>query len=155
MLQIDESFAPLQSVEVRSALDAPQKGKAPGPDGYVVEIYRNLPRLLDLIAQLYNIAAATARIPLHMRKLTIAQPDKPSRNPELCKSTRPASLPCVLAKALEVTVLRRMQCNLERGLDCRQHAYRQSRGTETHLVEIFDSMKEARDRGRYFFVARR
>ena len=88
-----------------------------------------------------------------MRKLAIAPLDKPLKYPELCKSKRPVSPLCVLAKALELAVLHRMQGELERGLGARQYAYRQGRGTETHLLEFYDFVKEANDQDWRIYVA--
>ena len=150
---IKDRYLPIQSVELKRALKALQKGKAPGPDGFVVEIYQNVSCLHKLIVNLFDIILSTGNIPLQLRKLTIVPLDKPLKNPEHCKSKRPVSLLCVLAKALEVVVLHRMQNSLEQGLDGRQYAYRQGRGTETHLLEFFDFVKETRDKGCYVYVA--
>ena len=119
------------------------KKKAAGPDGYPAEVYQQLSSALRPLRDLFNVILSTGHIPLPMLQLHIVPPDKPNKDPEKCKAKRPISLLNTLSKMLEVMVLARMMNAPGRELDGRQYAYRPDRGTEAHLVEFHDYVREA------------
>ena len=88
-----------------------------------------------------------------MLRVVMVPLDKPHKDPERCRSKRPISLISVLSKLLETVVLRRMIGELESKLDPNQYAHRRERGTEMHLLEFHDFVREARDAGLYTYVS--
>ena len=148
-----EDFKPFSAVEVYRAIHGLQKRKAPGPDGYMAEIYQNLPDTLPPLKDLFNLILTTGSIPLPMLKLHIVPLDKPQKNPEECGSKRPISLLNILSKALESLVLLRMVNSAGMEIDGRQYAYRSNRGTETHLTEVLNFIQAAKQRNERVYLA--
>ena len=138
-----EPFVDFSVVEVREALYSLAEGKAAGPDGLVVEVYQNLPCVIEPLAELFSIILKVGGLPLSMLKLTIAPLDKPNKDPEECGSKRPISLLNVLSKTLEAAILHRIMQEIESTLAERQYAYKRHRGTEAQLTEFHDFVREA------------
>ena len=60
---------------------------------------------------------------------------------------------CSVSKILEEVVLHRMLPALEPTLGLRQFAYRQERGTEFHLLELYDFATKAEREGKQVYIA--
>ena len=123
------------------------KKKAAGPDGYMAEVYQNLPSVLKPLQDSLNIILETGKLHLLTPKLHIAPLDKPHRDPEECSSKRPISFLNTLPKVLETLVLARMVNSAEMHLDGRQYAYHPDRGAKTQLTEFRDFAREAESNG--------
>ena len=149
---IPTTFDKFSLMEVHKAVHGMSKRKAAGPDGFVIEVYQNLPGILAPLRQLFNLIMDTGSLPLPMLKLHIVPLDKPLKDPEECSSKRPISLLNTLSKVLESMVLTRMINMTGMNLDGRQYAYRPHRGTETHLIELHDFVRTAQDRGEYIYL---
>ena len=91
----------------------------------------------------------TGKLPGPLVQIYLVLLDKPRKPPELCNSKRPISLISLIAKMLEATVLNRLMEQLELGLDECQYAYRRERGTEHHLLEMSDFVRQMRSQNRF------
>ena len=151
--QMTGQYEPIREVEVSRAILGLTKKKAAGDDGMVAEVFQGLPCLLKPLTRLFNLILHTGRIPYPMLKVIMVPLDKPRRNPEECRSKRPISLIPVLSKIMEGVILHRLMLRWESRLDAHQYAYRRERGTEMHLLELSDFVREARDRGQYVYIA--
>ena len=87
-----------------------------------------------------------------MLRPLIAPSGKPRAVPVLRRSKSPISLICALSKAREMAVLHRIKVKVEMELDGRQYVYRTSRGTETHLTEFHDFVREAQMAGLCVYI---
>ena len=146
-------FEAFRGVEIAKAIQGLGKGKAPGPDGVTAELLRGLPALEKGICSLLTCIVRSGNFPQPLLQLYVTPLDKPGKDAEACASKRPISLISVLAKLLETAILNRILPRIEPQLDGRQYAYRRARGTELHLLEIFDFISEAGERGDYVYVA--
>ena len=145
-------FEPVLEVEVKKAIAMMARKKAAGDDGLVAELFQNLPCLLRPVTSLFNMILQQGRLPYQMLRVVMIPLDKPHRDPEQCRSKRPISLISVLSKALEAVVLHRILGRLEGGLDPGQYAYRRERGTEMHLLEFHDFVRESRGAGNFTYI---
>ena len=135
------------------ALQSPAPKKAPGPDGLMADLFRSPPSLVKPITVLFNVILRAGHFPASLLRLYAILLDKPKRPPDQCRSKRPISLISVLSKALETVILNRIMVVLEDKLaDC-QYAYRHSRGTEHHLLEMADFAREMRTQGEWIYIA--
>ena len=101
------AFDPVYSEEVSNAVWSLASNKAPGPDGYPVDIFRYIPNTYAVLAQLFTTVIRTGHSPARLLDLFIIPFDKP-RNPEAGPAPkRPISLICSLAKVLEAAALHR------------------------------------------------
>ena len=147
------TFEKFKEVEVLKALDGLARGKAPGPDLLPVELFQRLPCLLGPLTQLFNCIVESGRFPQKMAKVFIVPLDKPNKDATLCGSKRPISLICVAAKLLEATVLQRLLPNLEGTIDPDQYAYQRDKGTEFHLLRVYDFICREIQKGRFVYLA--
>ena len=92
-------------------------------------------------------------MPVDLLRPYVIPIDKPGKDPASCKSKRPISLICALAKALESVACNRMLPLLEPKLNRAQYAYRRARGVEFHLLELHRFLQDATCRGRYVYLA--
>ena len=150
---VREPFDTFSATEVYKAVHGLSKKKASGPDGFMVEVYQNMPGVLPPLRQLFNLVLETGHLPLPMLKLHIVPLEKPQKDPEECGAKRPISLLNTISKVLESLVLVRMINGADMDLDGRQYAYRPHRGTETHLTEFHDFVREAYNKGERIYVA--
>ena len=149
----EEEFLPFNDTEVYRAVRSLAKKKAAGPDGFPAEVYQQLPGVLRPLRELFNLIIKTGHIPLPMLQLYIVPLDKPNKDPEECKNKRPISLLNTLSKALEALVLGRMAQEQGMEIDGRQYAYCPDRGTEIHLTEFHDYVREAAAKREHTYVA--
>ena len=120
-------FSEFSSAELEKAIRGLARKKAARQDGYMTEVYQNMPSLWEPIRQLCNRILTTGRLPLPIVTVLIVPLVKPSRDPELRRSKRPVSLITALSKELETAALRRMMEQIENMLITvnteRKHAY--------------------------------
>ena len=86
--------------EVKSALEDMKNGKSPGPDGIVVEIYKNVPEniLLPLLLELYNSILKTGKFPSRWCNAIICPLYKGKGSVQDLNSYRGISLTNVISK---------------------------------------------------------
>ena len=133
-MQVKGKFDLFSQLEVSRAIGGLAGGKAPGPDMLPVEIFRHSPCLLRPLTDLFNCIVGRGRFPARLARLYIVPLDKPNKEAHLCKSKRPISLICVVAKILEAIALHRLMRELEATLDPCQYAYRRERGSSTGVL---------------------
>ena len=104
----DPDFRPVRVVEVAKAVGGLAPNKASGPDGYSIDIYKNLPQIFLLLAGLFTAILLTGHFPIRLLDLTLIPFDKPGKPPEDHTAKRPIALTCATSKILEVIVLNRL-----------------------------------------------
>ena len=143
----------VREVEVRKAIGGLAGKKAAGLDGLVAEVFQNMPCLIRPLTRLFDGILETGRMPQKMLQVVMIPLDKVGRDPERCGSKRPISLIPVVSKVLEAVILHRLLSRFESCLEPCQYAYRRERGTEMHLLDLTDFIREARNRGQYAYLA--
>ena len=89
-LQIDGGIT---AGEVMQAIKSMQSGKAGGPDGFSIEIYKEFAvKLAPILSQLYQDIFEQRRLPQTMTQAIISVLLKKDKDPLLCGSYRPISL---------------------------------------------------------------
>ena len=151
--QMTGEFSEFREVEVVKAASCLKTGKAPGPDGVPAEVFQKLTTLWGPLRLLFNCIMRTGVIPVQMLRVYLVPLDKPGRDPELCSTKRPISLICAVAKILEALVHHRLLPLFEPNFAAGQYAYRRERGTEMHMLELFDAAAAARARGDFVYLA--
>lgn len=87
-----------------------QCGKAPGPDGLLIEFYKVLsPRLVPILKQVFDKAFSAGHLPHSFLEAYISVILKKDKNPLLCSSYRPISLLCCDYKILTKILSSRLQ----------------------------------------------
>ena len=142
----------VMAVEVAKAIRGMTSGKAPGPDGFPTEIYKNLPALIPVLARLTNLIYATGVFPKLLRRVFLVPLVKPGKDPHKVESRRPISLLCTAVKIIESILYHRMLPLAEPRLSPAQYAYRRDRGTEMCLVEMMDMLHRALRRRRFCYL---
>ena len=99
---------PLREVEMIKAIRGLAKKIAAGPDGYPVEVLRNLPAALPVILQFFRRILAAGGMPVDLLRLYVIPHDEPRKDPASSGLKKPISLICALSKAMESLVLNRM-----------------------------------------------
>lgn len=96
---------PLTLEEITNAIKSSQTGRAPGPDGFPIEFYREFsPKLTPILKSVYDESLANGKLPQTLTQATISVLLKKGKDPLQCSSYRPISLLCcdykILTKAL-------------------------------------------------------
>ena len=146
-------FAEFREVEIIKAIEDLSKDKTPGADAIPAAIYKTLSWLTPLIRRLLTSMVRSGCVPKPLLEIIIVPIDKPGKNPHLCESKRPISLINVIMKVAEIAVYNRVIHTIEPDLDPAQHAYRRSRGTETHMAALCNTLQEALTTQKYAYVA--
>ena len=144
---------PVREVEVRKAIGGLAGKKAAGLDGLAAEVFQKTPCLIRHLTQLFNGILETGRMPQKMLQVVMIPLDKAGRDPERCGSKRPISRIPLVSEVLEAAILRRLLGRFESCPEPCQFAYRRERGTEMHLLDLTDFIREARNRGQYSYLA--
>ena len=152
-VRVHGTFQLIRQVEVRRAIHSMSSNRAPGPDDVQAELFKNTPCLLEPVRRLLNSIMVSGNFPRPMLQLYIVPLDKPGKDASSCKAKRPISLICVVSKILEAIVLARLTRLLGGGLDGAQFAYRRERGTELHLIRLYDSICSELENGRFVYLA--
>ena len=139
-------------IEVTKAIRSLNLRRAPGPDGFPLEVYRSLPALLPITTRLINLVYATGRFPRVLRRIHLVPLMKPGKDPHQVSSRRPIALLNTVIKITEAVIHHRMLQVIEPRLNKVQYAYRRERGTEMCLAEIMDTANRALVRGRYVYL---
>ena len=143
---------PIRLQEMLLAIAHLPTGKAPGPDGFPVEIYKHLPVLRPYLLALLNAMYETGEIPKELRRIYVAPITKPGKAPRDPNSKRPISLINTIMKIMEGILYQRLLPIIEPKLSVNQYAHRRQRGTEHHLVSIMDFANRALLRGENVYV---
>uniref|UniRef100_A0A8C5P7R3 Reverse transcriptase domain-containing protein n=1 Tax=Leptobrachium leishanense TaxID=445787 RepID=A0A8C5P7R3_9ANUR len=107
--QAAELLVPFTEEEVRKAVKALPKNKAPGPDGFSNLYYQTFADILiPTLTRLFNHIKTTGVIPPEMLQATIVTLPKPGKPPTSCANVRPISLLNVDAKLYAKLLVSRM-----------------------------------------------
>lgn len=84
---------PIEIADLKAAINCMNSGKAPGPDGLPIDIYKIfrdklMTPMMDMINESFNIC----ELPLSLRSALITLIPKPGKDPTKCGSYRPISL---------------------------------------------------------------
>ena len=91
----DSSFldSALTAIEIGEAIDAMNSGKAAGPDGLPIDIYKKCRgKLITPIKDMLQESYENGRLPLSLRGAVITLILKPNKPANKCQSYRPISL---------------------------------------------------------------
>lgn len=101
---------PFRPTEISNAISAMQSTKAPGPDGYPIEFYKNFStKLTPLILEMFNDLLGTGALPQTLIEASITFIPKPRKDRTQCGSYRPISLLNSDIKILAKTLARRLE----------------------------------------------
>uniref|UniRef100_A0A8C5QA48 Reverse transcriptase domain-containing protein n=1 Tax=Leptobrachium leishanense TaxID=445787 RepID=A0A8C5QA48_9ANUR len=107
--QAADLLVPFTEEEVRKAVKALPKNKAPGPDGFSNLYYQTFADILiPTLTKLFNHIKSTGVIPPEMLQATIVTLPKPGKPPTSCANFRPISLLNVDAKLYAKLLASRM-----------------------------------------------
>ena len=128
---------PFNIVELNHVISTFSSRKAPGKDGFSIEIYKNLPNAtLTLIAKFFDKCITNAYFPLSFkRSITVLIP-KPGADPTNPKAVRPIGLLPVLGKFLEKLILLRLDDWLGSVMSPRQYGFTRGKSTKDALSKI-------------------
>lgn len=85
--------APISTEELNMVIKTVKSGKAPGPDGFTIQYYKNFFPLLSVhITKLYNALGQTTVLPPDALLAHISVILKEGKDPSECGSYRPISL---------------------------------------------------------------
>ena len=102
--------SPISREEVINAIKLMQNGKAPGPDGFCSEFYKEfLGLLVDPLVSMFNDAFSNNQLPQTLREANISLILKKGKCPESCGSYRPISLLNVDRKILAKILATRLE----------------------------------------------
>ena len=146
------SFQPIREQEMILAIEHLSTGKAPGPDGFPVEMYKHLKALRPYLLALLNGIYRTGDIPRELRTIFVVPITKPGKSPKDPGNKRPISLINTTMKILEGILYQRMIPHIEPHLIESQYAYRRQRGTEHHLASLMDHVNRSLIRGENAYV---
>lgn len=100
---------PLSLEEIASAIKLSQTGRAPGPDGFPMEFYKEFSaKLTPILKSVYDEALATGNLPQTLTQATISVLLKKDKDPVQCSSYRPISLLCCDYKILTKILAQRL-----------------------------------------------
>lgn len=101
---------PLTVDEINAAINNLQNHKAPGPDGFPVELFRRFQsRLAPILLSVYKDSLQVGSLPLTLRQASISLLLKKVKDPDLCGSYRPLTLLNVDAKILANALASRLE----------------------------------------------
>ncbi len=101
---------PLQLKEIEDSIKAMQSGKAPGPDGFPVEFYKNnSSQLSPLLFNMFNHSFDQSKLPSSLTQAHITVLLKPDKDALDCNSYRPISLLNVDFKILSKVLASRIE----------------------------------------------
>ena len=100
-------------VAIRKAMESPSIYKAPGPDGYAVDVYRKLPCLTAFLKDLLNLVSKTGVIPKRLRKVYLVPIVKQGEDTHLTVSRRPIAPLCAVSKLIASVIRNRILPTIE------------------------------------------
>ena len=124
---------PFAVEEVRDAISAMRKKKAPGPDGISAEVLQEIcPQIAPTLCQLFNDCLAEGRIPSVWKKANVTILSKgDDKDPLQPKSYRPICLLNVMGKVQEKLICKRIkELRLLHGINDRQYGFTARKSTE-------------------------
>ena len=127
---------PITPEEVSLASKDLPGNKAPGPDKYPSEIYKNCTAIGGTLAELFTKMAEWDCVPAPARRFYIVPLDKAGKDPRKCADKRPIALLSPMMKLLELILARRLLPKLEGKLAEEQYAYQKARSTELLLEDL-------------------
>ena len=142
-----EDKPPLFSnLELESALRSMHTGRAPGPDGILVEQLQHLPRVgKDLLRNELSRYILSGQTPTSWKVSTVVPILKPGKEASKLNSYRPVSLTSVVAKLAERLVLNRIQPLINRLISTEQLGFRPHRSCEDAVAfacqDIFEGLE--------------
>ena len=101
-------FHPIEVGEVAKVALGLAPKKAPGPDGYAADVFKELPSLNLAIAQPFASILSAENCPQRLLDINITPSDKPGKIASDYTAKRPISLICSTSKILESAVLNRL-----------------------------------------------
>uniref|UniRef100_A0A8K9V8C7 Reverse transcriptase domain-containing protein n=1 Tax=Oncorhynchus mykiss TaxID=8022 RepID=A0A8K9V8C7_ONCMY len=105
--------APITKEEIMFAIKNLQNGKAPGPDGFCSEFYKEFHGLiLEPLRDMFNHSFSNDQLPQTLREANISLILKKGKCPESCSSYRPISLLNVDRKLLSKILATRLEDSL-------------------------------------------
>ena len=143
----------IRLVEVIKAVESMSSGKAAGPDGAPVEIYKEMPALWEKLRVLFDCLLEKGVIPAPLLLVHLVPLAKLKKGPENCSSKRQVSLHSPMAKILEAVIHNRLFPRFEPWMEPRQYAYRRGRSTEMHLQELMDFAQNTQRMGWPVYLA--
>jgi hypothetical protein len=129
--------------ELKRALWALKKNKAPGPDGVSNDMLKHLgPRARAALLDLINQSWSTSRVPGCFKHTHIAPVAKRGKPAGLIGSYRPIALMSCIAKLMEKMIARRLTYWLESNnlLSQEQAGFRTRRSTEDQVARIVQTV---------------
>ncbi|XP_058448987.1 uncharacterized protein LOC131428946 [Malaya genurostris] len=146
--------APISAEELTYAL-AQGKGKSAGEDGIIYPLLQHLTlKGKTALLNCFNNLWQNSSIPKEWKTALVVPIPKKSGTHEI-QNFRPISLLSCLGKSLERIVNRRLSAFIENNnlIDPRQFAFRQGRGTGTHLGTMGQILKEAQKKNLHADIA--
>ncbi len=102
-------YAPFSSAELKAALSAMPKRKAPGPDKMLPELIHHLPETAkDGLLRLFNLCWKKGKVPIQWKKGKIWPIAKQGKRPTECENLRPITLSSHLGKLFERIITYRL-----------------------------------------------
>ena len=106
--QVEGQFERVSLPELKLALSKLSSGKAPGQDGFPVEMFKRLPVLWPYVLALINAIYNTGQIPGGLRSVIIVSFPKPGKDSSDPANRRPISLLNSIVKLLECVIYHRL-----------------------------------------------
>jgi len=134
--------------EVRACLEQLNPHKAPGPDGFLPKVMREVASgLAPHLSRVFRRSLETGEVPTDWRRADVVP--IPKKGPEdTAGNFRPVSLTSVPGKVLESVLKTRIARHLEENglLLNSQHGFRSGRSCLTNLLEFYHAMFQEYDR---------
>lgn len=135
--QVEQMDAAFTKEEIEGALLALKSGKAPGPNGLPVELYKRQASIITPpLLQMYEEAREQGRLPLDQREATIVVIHKPGKPTDQCSSYRPISLINMEAKVLAKVLAGRLVRVLPELIHTDQSGFMPRRSTRHNLRRL-------------------
>ena len=140
-------------LEILKATQGMETRKVPEPDGYPIEIYRNILALVAVLGRLAYLVVITGTFQKQLCTIYLAALVKPGKYPHQAGSHRPIALFRAPVEIAEAVIYHRILPVVESQLEPAQPAYRRNRRTDMCLVEIMGNLRRPLFRGRFWYLA--
>jgi len=128
---LDILDTPFTSAELSAGLRKMANDKAPGPDGYSIEVekYLNSPELRNALLALFNKALEAGEVPAQWKNVIITAVYKRKGAMDDCNNYRGISLLSHNSKLLERMLLHRLEISLDEYIPINQYGFKKNCGT--------------------------
>ena len=139
----NEQHTSFNITELNHVISTFNPKKAPGKEGYTVEIYKNLPNtILNLVAQFFDKCVNIQYFPLSFKRSVTVLIPKPGADPNNPKAVRPIGLLPCLGKILEKLILLRLDDWLGSIMSPRQFGFTRGKSTRDALMKILEEINK-------------